>query len=409
MQYYHGNHLHSASVITDGYGNTKETIEYHPYGTYRLRTDLDPSFPNVNYTFTDQEEDDEAGLYNYKARLYDPLLGRFISADSIVPEPGNLQAYNRYSYCLNNPVVYSDPSGQFSLGDVFNAFITGVVAAVVFWATGGAGTPGMSTFIAGIAAGAAGGATASALSGGNLQGILQGAVMGAVIGGATGGLLGGIGAEYGASAMQWAGYGVMAAGGGAAYASGGLDGLAYYAAGMLGAMAGGYVAEKITATQGNESGGASSTKNLKPRGVKPYENAPKWSLQELFGGYKPHIGDQYSLLRDSGYHTGIDAKPFSLLGKNYSYNGFAPGDLFVVNISSNSTCGNFLTVTPIGHADLYITFCHSVAAQGVEQGTAYFRDDWLFTADKSGISTGYHTHIEMRYKGYYHDPNTVFY
>ncbi len=112
MGYYHGNHLHSASVITDGYGNTKETIEYHPYGTYRLRTDPDPSFPNVNYTFTDQEEDDEAGLYNYKARLYDPLLGRFISADSIVPEPGNLQAYNRYSYCLNNPVVYTDPSGH---------------------------------------------------------------------------------------------------------------------------------------------------------------------------------------------------------------------------------------------------------------------------------------------------------
>ncbi|MDD5008374.1 MAG: toxin TcdB middle/N-terminal domain-containing protein, partial [Syntrophorhabdaceae bacterium] len=240
MQYYHGNHLNSASVVTDGEGNTKETIEYHPYGTYRLRTDLDAAFPNVNYTFTDQEDDDEAGLYNYKARLYDPLLGRFISADSIIPEPGNLQAFNRYSYCLNNPVLYTDPSGQFSLGDVFNAFITGVVAAVVFWATGGTGTPGMATFIAGITAGAAGGATASALSGGNLQGILQGAMMGAVIGGATGGLLGGIGAEYGASAMQWAGYGVMAAGGGAAYASGGLDGLAYYAAGMLGAMAGAY-------------------------------------------------------------------------------------------------------------------------------------------------------------------------
>ncbi|MDD5008376.1 MAG: hypothetical protein PHU49_06170 [Syntrophorhabdaceae bacterium] len=46
MQYYHGNHLNSASVVTDGEGNTKETIEYHPYGTYRLRTDLDAAFPN---------------------------------------------------------------------------------------------------------------------------------------------------------------------------------------------------------------------------------------------------------------------------------------------------------------------------------------------------------------------------
>ncbi|MDD5009720.1 MAG: RHS repeat-associated core domain-containing protein [Syntrophorhabdaceae bacterium] len=197
MQYYHGNHLHSASVVTDGYGNTKETIEYHPYGTYRLRTDLDASFPNVNHTFTDQEEDDEAGLYNYKARLYDPLLGRFISADSIVPEPGNLQAYNRYSYCLNNPVVYTDPSGQFSLGDVFNAFITGVVAAVVFWATGGTGTPGITTFIAGITAGAAGGAAGGTVAGGMGAGfnggdigygMLRGMGLGALGGAAFGGI-----------------------------------------------------------------------------------------------------------------------------------------------------------------------------------------------------------------------------
>jgi RHS repeat-associated protein len=137
MQYYHGNHLHSASVITDGYGNTKETIEYHPYGTYRLRTDLDASFPNVNYTFTDQEEDDEAGLLNYKARLYDPLLGRFISADSIVPEPGNLQAYNRYSYCLNNPVIYTDPSGHwFGIVDLVSAMIGAIIGGVEAAITG---------------------------------------------------------------------------------------------------------------------------------------------------------------------------------------------------------------------------------------------------------------------------------
>jgi RHS repeat-associated protein len=120
IQYYHGNHLGSASVITDSTGSVKETIEYLPFGSYRVRQDLDGSFPNVNYTFTDQEDDDETGLYNYKARLYDPLLGRFISADSIIPEPGNLQAFNRYSYCVNNPLVYTDSSGHWSLGDVFD-------------------------------------------------------------------------------------------------------------------------------------------------------------------------------------------------------------------------------------------------------------------------------------------------
>ena len=120
IQYYHGNHLGSASVITDSTGTVKETMEYLPFGGYRVRQDLDGSFPDVNYTFTDQEDDDETGLYNYKARLYDPLLGRFISADSIIPEPGNLQAFNRYSYCVNNPLVYVDPSGHWSLGDFFD-------------------------------------------------------------------------------------------------------------------------------------------------------------------------------------------------------------------------------------------------------------------------------------------------
>ncbi len=68
-------------------------------------------FPKVNYTFTDQE-DDETGFYNYKARLYDPLVGRFISADSMVPSPEDLQSFNRYSYAKNNPLVYTDPSGH---------------------------------------------------------------------------------------------------------------------------------------------------------------------------------------------------------------------------------------------------------------------------------------------------------
>jgi RHS repeat-associated protein len=129
-QYYHGNHLGSASVITDQNGNLKQKIEYFPYGTYRYGTspdqqlgtyDYDTTFPNANYTFTDQEDDDETGLYNYKARLYDPQIGRFISADTIVPRPGDLQSLNRYSYCVNNPLVYTDPTGH---GDVDQGWST---------------------------------------------------------------------------------------------------------------------------------------------------------------------------------------------------------------------------------------------------------------------------------------------
>ena len=87
-QYYHPDHLGSASIVSDETGTIQEKIEYFPSGSYRERSDYNPSFPDVNYTFTDQEEDDEVGLYNYKARLYDPVLGRFLLADSVIPNPG---------------------------------------------------------------------------------------------------------------------------------------------------------------------------------------------------------------------------------------------------------------------------------------------------------------------------------
>jgi RHS repeat-associated protein len=55
---------------------------------------------------------DSTGLYYYNARYYDPVIGRFISPDTIVPNPANPQSLNRYSYCLNNPLRYSDPTGH---------------------------------------------------------------------------------------------------------------------------------------------------------------------------------------------------------------------------------------------------------------------------------------------------------
>ena len=63
--------------------------------------------------YTDQELDSETGLYNYDTRLYDPVIGRFISPDSVVPDWYDPQSLNRYSYCRNNPLRYTDPSGHY--------------------------------------------------------------------------------------------------------------------------------------------------------------------------------------------------------------------------------------------------------------------------------------------------------
>jgi hypothetical protein len=58
----------------------------------------------------------------YQARYYDPLTARFISADTIVPDPGNPQDFNRYTYVRNNPLGYTDPTGNIPIIDCLNPF-----------------------------------------------------------------------------------------------------------------------------------------------------------------------------------------------------------------------------------------------------------------------------------------------
>jgi RHS repeat-associated protein len=142
-QFYHSNHLGSASFVTDQSGARKEQIEYFPFGTYRAvgnvngTYDFDTNFPDVFYTFTGQEDDDDLGLYNFKARLYDPLLGRFLSPDSLVPYPHDPQSLNRYSYVSNNPLKYVDPEGHFFFGIIFGAIFGAIMGAVSSAINGG--------------------------------------------------------------------------------------------------------------------------------------------------------------------------------------------------------------------------------------------------------------------------------
>ena len=65
-----------------------------------------------DYGFTGHEHLDDFGLINMTGRVYDPALGRFLSPDNPMQNPYNLQNYNRYSYCVNNPLKYSDPDGE---------------------------------------------------------------------------------------------------------------------------------------------------------------------------------------------------------------------------------------------------------------------------------------------------------
>lgn len=101
-------HLGSASVVTDASGTVVGEQRYYPYGETRLTT----GSMFTDKLFTGQREMTGLGIYNYGARFYSPKLGRFISADTIVPGYSNPQALNRFSYVLNNPLRYTDPTGH---------------------------------------------------------------------------------------------------------------------------------------------------------------------------------------------------------------------------------------------------------------------------------------------------------
>ena len=123
LSWLHSDHLGSASLATNTSGNAvaNSAQRFTPFGSSRLiASGLDSKF-----TFTGQRSFmDEIGTMDYGARhdsyiesggggrMYSPLLGRFLSADSIVPMPGDPQSLNRYSYTRNNPVSRIDPDGH---------------------------------------------------------------------------------------------------------------------------------------------------------------------------------------------------------------------------------------------------------------------------------------------------------
>lgn len=87
---------------------------YTPYG--EVRTAGAAVAGLTDFTYTGQQVDLDTGLMFYNARWYDPVLGRFVSPDPLVPSPGNPQGLNRYSYVYNRPLVLRDPSGYDPLG-----------------------------------------------------------------------------------------------------------------------------------------------------------------------------------------------------------------------------------------------------------------------------------------------------
>ena len=115
--------LGSILRVTDAQGDVLYSAYYDAWGVVAV----DSNKIAFNRGYTGHEMLPEYGLINMDGRLYDPQIGRFLSPDNYVQLPDLSQSFNRYSYCLNNPLKYTDPDGEWLLIDDVIAMIVGGV------------------------------------------------------------------------------------------------------------------------------------------------------------------------------------------------------------------------------------------------------------------------------------------
>jgi len=101
--------------ITDGNGNKLDKLL------------LDRGYTGHEYLAS-------VGLIHCNGRLYDPALHRFLQPDNYIQDPFNTQNFNRYGYCLNNPLKYTDPNGEI----IWAAVIVGAIIGATSYATSAA-------------------------------------------------------------------------------------------------------------------------------------------------------------------------------------------------------------------------------------------------------------------------------
>jgi len=106
MNYFLNDHLGSNSIVTNQSGAKVEQTKYDPWG------EVKSGGTKSKYLYTGQEKDLETGLNYYGARYYNSHTRRFTQPDDIIQNIYNPQSLNRYSYVLNNPLRYTDPTGH---------------------------------------------------------------------------------------------------------------------------------------------------------------------------------------------------------------------------------------------------------------------------------------------------------
>lgn len=125
-------YMGSITHVIDKSGNVLQELSYDPWGRFRDPDTQELYAPGETPEllllrgYCGHKHVEYHGLIHMNARLYDPVIGRFLSPDPYVQMPDFSQNFNRYTYCLNNPLVYKDENGEFIIA-FFSHFIKGLV------------------------------------------------------------------------------------------------------------------------------------------------------------------------------------------------------------------------------------------------------------------------------------------
>ena len=111
LHYIHKDHLGSWTTISDSFGNIEQENRFDAWGNTSNPDEL-----LFDRGFTGHEHIKGMGLINMNGRLYDPITSSMLSPDNNIQAPDFTQNLNRYSYCFNNPLTYTDPDGNTALG-----------------------------------------------------------------------------------------------------------------------------------------------------------------------------------------------------------------------------------------------------------------------------------------------------
>ena len=201
-------HIGSIHTVLDKTGGITTRMHFSAFGQRQdsdwqtpLTSLLQAQLNNLTTQgFTGHEQVDSMGIVHMNGRIYDPKIGRFLQADPIVQAPKNSQSLNRYSYVLNNPLSYTDPSGYFSLKGFFKKWGRVIAAVAISYVTYGAASGWATTWLAGTALagnGAAIGTIAGAVSGFVGGAIIDVSIKGAVMGAFSGAIMGGVAGHFG--------------------------------------------------------------------------------------------------------------------------------------------------------------------------------------------------------------------